>query len=67
MEHQEQQPVETLESQISQSSEERRDKHWTTPQSYRSPQVLLVGKAQRLMAAYAAGSVYDSQGLYTYP
>ena len=67
MKRQDQQFVETLESQISPCSEESRDKDYTTPQSYRSPQVLLVGKAQRLIASSAYGSVSDAQGTYTYP
>lgn len=67
MERQYQQPVETLESQISQCSEENRDKNRASQQPYRAPQVLLVGKAQRLMASSSSGSVYDGQGLYTYP
>ncbi len=66
MERQDQQFVKTLEAQTPQSSEENRDKNYTTQQPYCSPQVLLVGKAQRLMAGYAFGSNYDGQG-YTYP
>lgn len=64
MERQDQQPTETLEAQISQSSEKRQDKNCTTSQPYRSPQVLLVGKAQRFMAGAPFGSEYDGQGGY---
>jgi len=67
MKRQHQQFVETLELQIAQSSEESRDKNRTTQQPYRAPQVILVGRAQRLMASSSHGSVYDGQGLYTYP
>lgn len=67
MERQQQQPVETLKAQISQCSEECRDKNRASQQPYHSPRVLLVGKAQRLMASSSHGSVYDGQGLYTYP
>lgn len=66
MERQDQQPVETLASQISESSEENQDKNCAAQRPYRSPQVLLVGKAKRLMAGHSAGSNYDGQG-YTYP
>jgi len=66
MKRQDRLSVETLEPQTSQGSEKSRDKNCVAQQPYRSPQVLLVGKAQRLMAGYAAGSNYDGQG-YTYP
>lgn len=62
-----QQPIKTLETRTPHSSEESWDENYTTPRSYLSPQVLLVGKAQRLMASSSHGSVYDGQGLYTYP
>lgn len=65
MEHQDQQPIETIASQISKCPEERQDKNCPT-HPYRSPQVLLIGKAKHLMAGYTTGHVYDSQGGYTY-
>ncbi|HLG62216.1 MAG TPA: hypothetical protein VKY19_09810 [Ktedonosporobacter sp.] len=64
MEHQDQQPTERLETQIAQCSEKRRDKDCTTQQFYRSPQVLLIGKAQCLMAGAPFGGDYDGQGGY---
>jgi hypothetical protein len=64
---QNQQLIKTLETRMPHSSEESWGENYTPPRSYRSPRVLLVGKAQRLMASSAAGSVYDGQGLYTYP
>ena len=56
--------IKTLETRMPHSSEESWDENYTTPRSYLSPRVLLVGKAQRLMAGYASGSMLDSEGGY---
>ncbi|HWS84063.1 MAG TPA: hypothetical protein VN207_07360 [Ktedonobacteraceae bacterium] len=60
MEHQNQKPMETLASQMSESPEERQEKSCAI-QSYRSPQVFLVGKAKRLIAGFAQGQNRDAQ------
>ena len=65
MEKQEQQPIETLESQVAESSEERGEKNGATL-PYQSPEMFCVGKAKRLMAAFMAGQHSDLSGLYTY-
>jgi len=64
MKRQDQQPVETLETRTPHSSEESWDENYTIQQPYRSPQVLLVGRAQRLMAGAPFGGEYDGQGGY---
>jgi hypothetical protein len=55
MKHQDQKPMETLESQMSESPEERQDRSYVT-KSYCAPQVFLVGKAKRLMAGSVRGN-----------
>jgi hypothetical protein len=63
MEHQDQKAMETLESQISACSEERLDESCAI-RSYRSPQVFLVGKAERLIAGAPGGNWGDTWGNY---
>jgi hypothetical protein len=68
MKRQDQKPIETLESQIAESLEERsleepQEKSCVTP-SYRAPQVFLVGKAKRLMASNYHGNVDEGNGYY---
>jgi hypothetical protein len=63
MEHQDQKAMETLKSQISACSEKRLDKNCAI-RSYLSPQVFLVGKAKRLMAAAPGGNWSDTWGYY---
>jgi hypothetical protein len=65
MEHKDQRPIETVESRMSESSEERQDKNYGT-RPYRAPQVFLVGKAKRLMTSSSSGVATDAHGLYAY-
>jgi hypothetical protein len=63
MEHQNQKPMGTLASQMSESPEERQEKSCAI-QSYRSPQVFLVGKAKRLIAGGVHGQDRDTNHLW---
>lgn len=52
----------TLEAQV----EERKDQNLAHP-SYRSPEMFLVGKAKRLVAAAQNGIIYDLYGQWKVP
>ena len=65
MKHQDQRSIETLESQMLERSQERRADN-SAPQSYRPPQVWLVGKAKRLMAGSCNGSITDLANCYRF-
>ena len=66
MEHQDQKPIETLESQMPESTEKRQDKIYAT-HPYRAPQVFLIGKAKRLMRSNYQGTVWDARNFKAYP
>ena len=61
MKHQDQNPIETLESPMAESPLECQESN-CAPRPYRTPQVLLVGKAKRLMAGMGYGIEYDYEG-----
>jgi hypothetical protein len=63
MERQDQKPIETLEPKVLESLEEPQEKSCVTP-SYRAPQVVLVGKAKRLVAGSYYDYDYDYGGYY---
>ncbi len=56
--------IEVLETQMPERSEEHEDKSYTC-QSYRTPEVFLVGKANRLLAGFVQGNVNDLSGFFT--
>ena len=63
MKHQDQNPIETLESPMAESPLECQESN-SAPRPYRAPHVLLVGKAKRLMAGHMYGYDTDSEGYH---
>jgi len=63
MKLQDQRIIEALKAQMPEHAEEYKEKN-CTHQPYRTPEVLLVGKAKRLVAGSPSGINYDSRHHY---